>query len=126
METEERDPQELKDYAKWASAFVNESGHPPSSFETWKALTSDVMEMTLCDSKKVVLRIGQVYRFTPYQGCKSCEALAANAREAYGHEFGFDWQARMQKALAPTSIQAPKGVTHDEMRDFTIKHGRAA
>jgi hypothetical protein len=35
METEERDPEELKEYAAWASRFVNRMGHPPSSFETW-------------------------------------------------------------------------------------------
>ncbi|MCY1240992.1 hypothetical protein D9M72_538690 [compost metagenome] len=120
------DPQDLKSYATWASAFVNERGRPPSSFETWKALTSDVMEMALCESQRVVLRIGQAYRFTPYEGCKTCDALASEARESYGHEPGFNWSERVGKALASTSIQAPAGMTREEMRDFVSKHGRAA
>lgn len=46
----------------------------------------EVMEMALCESQKLTLRIGHAYRFVPVAGCKSCEALAAEANEAYGYD----------------------------------------
>ena len=37
----------------------------------------DVMELTLCESQKLRLRPGMLYRFTVQEGCRSCERLLA-------------------------------------------------
>lgn len=44
----------------------------------------EVMEMALCESRRLVLRIGQAYRFVPMGGCKTCEEMKAEHDQAYG------------------------------------------
>lgn len=43
----------------------------------------EVMEMALCESRRLVLRIGQTYRFVPRDGCKACEELKVEHDQAY-------------------------------------------
>ena len=43
-----------------------------------------VFESALCESRSLVLHIGRLYRFTPIDGCKSCEAMQIEHDEAYG------------------------------------------
>lgn len=43
----------------------------------------EVMEMALCESRRLVLRIGQAYRFVPVEGCKTCEEMKAEHDQAY-------------------------------------------
>ena len=42
-----------------------------------KDRASDVMEMALCEPNHIILRPGQLYRFTALDGCKECAELAA-------------------------------------------------
>lgn len=44
----------------------------------------DTMDMALCESHKLVLRIGQRYRFYPIGDCATCAAMRAEHDEAYG------------------------------------------
>lgn len=46
------------------------------------------MEMALCERHSLVMRVGQPYVFRPIDGCESCDAALARAREAYGHDAG--------------------------------------
>ena len=43
----------------------------------------EVIEMALCESRKLVLRIGQTYRFVPVDGCNTCEEMKAEHDQAY-------------------------------------------
>lgn len=43
----------------------------------------EIMEMALCESRRLVLRVGQAYRFVPMKGCKTCEEMKAEHDEAY-------------------------------------------
>lgn len=43
----------------------------------------EIMEMALCESRRLVLRIGQAYRFVPMEGCKTCEEMKAEHDQAY-------------------------------------------
>lgn len=45
--------------------------------------SEEVMEMALCESRRLVLRIGQAYRFVPMKGCKTCEEMKAEHDDAY-------------------------------------------
>lgn len=44
----------------------------------------EVMEMALCESRRLVLRIGQAYRFVPMDGCATCETMKKEHDDAYG------------------------------------------
>lgn len=44
----------------------------------------DVMDMALCESQRVVLREGQLYRFRRVGDCETCAAMSAASLEAYG------------------------------------------
>lgn len=43
----------------------------------------EIMEMALCESRRLVLRIGQAYRFTPMDGCKTCEEMKDEHDQTY-------------------------------------------
>ena len=43
----------------------------------------EIMGMALCESRRLVLRIGQAYRFTPMDGCKTCEEMKEEHDQAY-------------------------------------------
>lgn len=44
----------------------------------------EVMNLALCEASKLVLRVGQLYRFRPVGDCNECARLALAAQEAYG------------------------------------------
>lgn len=44
----------------------------------------DVMEMWYCESRHVVLRLGQTYRFKAKDDCESCQQMKREHDEAYG------------------------------------------
>jgi hypothetical protein len=44
----------------------------------------EVMELALCESQSLVLRVGQLYRFRPVGDCEKCSAMAYEAERAYG------------------------------------------
>lgn len=44
----------------------------------------ECMEMWLCESRRLVLHIGQLYRFTPDPTCESCMEMKREHDEAYG------------------------------------------
>lgn len=43
----------------------------------------EILEMAMCESRRLVLRIGQAYRFVPMEGCKTCEEMKAEHDQAY-------------------------------------------
>ena len=43
----------------------------------------EIMDMALCESRRLALRIGQAYRFVPMEGCKTCEEMKAEHDQAY-------------------------------------------
>lgn len=59
-----------------------------AAWNAWQAAhqsqdAEEVMEMALCESRRLVLRIGQAYRFVPMEGCKTCEEMKAEHDQAY-------------------------------------------
>jgi hypothetical protein len=44
----------------------------------------ECMEMWLCESRSCMLRIGQLYRFTPDPTCESCMEMKREHDDAYG------------------------------------------
>lgn len=49
-----------------------------------KERDEDTIDMALCGSRKLVLHIGQRYRFYPVGDCAMCAAMRAEHDEAYG------------------------------------------
>ena len=61
------------------------------AFNAWQAAIAsqdreEIIEMALCESRQLVLRIGQAYRFTPRDGCKTCEEMKNEHDQAYSIE----------------------------------------
>jgi hypothetical protein len=50
--------------------------------------SAEVMDMALCESQSIVLRVGQTYRFRPVGDCEKCKAMAQAAHDAYGPNMG--------------------------------------
>ncbi len=48
-----------------------------------RRLRGEVWERPLCESRRVVLRIGQGYRFVPDPDCESCMQMKREHDEAY-------------------------------------------
>ena len=51
----------------------------------------EIMPLTLCEAKTLVLRPGQPYVFLPVLDCDSCKADLAKAVEAYGSDAVKAW-----------------------------------
>ena len=64
---------------------INELARAALSDTSQPAMPADeVMEMALCESRRLVLRIGQAYRFVPMDGCATCETMKKEHDDAYG------------------------------------------
>lgn len=69
------------DYEEMASlADEHEPASPPLSAQP----AAEPVELALCESQRLVLREGVLYRFVKVGDCEECAAMSAASLEAYG------------------------------------------
>lgn len=91
---------------QYANGLIYANGLTQAAFESWQAaralLEAEVarlrpMEMCICESQSLVLRLNHPYTFIEMEGCESCKSMADAAREAYGPTGGAIDAAREAK-----------------------------
>lgn len=82
---------------------------------------AEPMDMALCESRSLVLREGQAYRFRRVGECATCAAMSAASREAYGEPPAADADHKLHLSNPPA-----QGVElTDEQIEQALLRGRA-